>query len=160
MSEHTPSKLLPCPFCGKPPHVFEINVVEDPENSGETYNLEYSAKCNECGIEIVDEYRDELTNRWNARSSASNEAKIDALTKALDGMVLVCGRTGDAFYDFEEQAEAFYQDTSMMRLGKSVPMEMARDDEDERRAAYSAWVKAKLEAGRSALSSHTEQEGE
>lgn len=90
-------------------------------------------------------------------SHAANEAKIEALTSALEGMVLVCGRTGDAFHDFEEQAEAFYQDTRLMRPGKSVPMEMARDDEDERRAEYSKWVKAKLDAGRAALTSAGEK---
>lgn len=71
---------------------------------------------------------------------------------ALDGMVLVCGRTGDAFYDFEEQASAFYDETGTMRPGKSVPMEMDRDDIEERRIKYNAWVKTKIEAGRAALS--------
>lgn len=63
------ASLLPCPFCGKRPFVFEINVIEDPETPGATYNLEYSAKCNDCGVEIVDEYVDELAKRWNARAA-------------------------------------------------------------------------------------------
>lgn len=80
---------------------------------------------------------------------AINEHKH--LIEALDGMVLVCGRTGDAFYDFEEQAEVFHKETGYMRPGKSVPMEMARDDDEERRAKFNAWVKEKIEAGRAAL---------
>jgi hypothetical protein len=90
----------------------------------------------------------------------STSARIAALEGALDGMVLVCGRSGDAFYDFEEQAEVFYQETGYMRPGKDVPMEMARDDEDERRAKYSAWVKTKLDAGRAALASTEAMKGE
>lgn len=93
------------------------------------------------------------------RASATS-ARIAALEGALDGMVLVCGRSGDAFYDFEEQAEVFYQETGYMRPGKDVPMEMARDDEDERRAKYSAWVKTKLDAGRAALASTEAMKGE
>lgn len=93
-------------------------------------------------------------------SHAANSARIAALEGALDGMVLVCGRTGDAYCDFEEQAEAFYRETMCMRPGKSVPMEMARDDEDERRAKYSAWVKTKLDAGRTALASTEAMKGE
>lgn len=81
---------------------------------------------------------------------AVNDRK--AMIEALDGMVLVCGRTGDAFYDFEEQASAFYDETGTMRPGKSVPMEMDRDDIEERRIKYNAWVKTKIEAGRAALS--------
>ncbi|WNV09993.1 hypothetical protein [Tardiphaga sp. 709] len=89
----------------------------------------------------------------------------DALVKALEGMVLVCGRTGDSFTDFEEQAEAFYQEIGCMRPGKSVPMEMDRDDHEERRIKYNAWVQIKIEAGRDALkaveqSSHDSNRGD
>lgn len=94
MAEHTPVKLLPCPFCGKKPHVFEINVIDDPdEPDAGTYNLEYSAKC-ECGIEMVDEYRDELAKRWNTR------AAIAALPVAEAGNSnCVCGNDGTALHD-------------------------------------------------------------
>ena len=71
------------------------------------------------------------------------------LRAIIDGMVLVCGRTGDAFYDFEEQAEAFQRETGMMRPGKDMPMDGSGEDNTEkRRARYSEWVASKIEAGR------------
>lgn len=77
----------------------------------------------------------------------------DDLLKIIDGMVLVCGRTGDAFYDFEEQAEAFHRETGWMRPGKDVPSSFSeeRADFETRRLKYAAWVQTKIEAGRAAL---------
>lgn len=75
------------------------------------------------------------------------------LVEALDGMVLVCGRTGDAFYDFEEQAEVFQRETGWMRPGKDMPAGgSGEDNNDARRIKYNAWVQTKIEAGRTALS--------
>lgn len=76
------------------------------------------------------------------------------LLSVIDGMVLVCGRTGDAFYDFEEQAEVFQRETGWMRPGKSMPMEMSRDggdDHEARRIKYNTWVQTKIELARAAL---------
>lgn len=79
---------------------------------------------------------------------AVNERK--ALMEAIDGMVLVCGRTGNAFYDFEEQAEAFHRETGWMRPGKDMAMAYGgEDDSEKRRAKYAAWVKSKIDVGRS-----------
>lgn len=81
---------------------------------------------------------------------AINERKH--LIEALDGMVLVCGRTGDAFYDFEEQASVYYSETGRMRPGKDVSAASGdQDDHEARRAKFNAWVKEKIEAGRDAL---------
>lgn len=83
---------------------------------------------------------------------ACNDRK--AMIEALEGVVLVCGRTGDAFYDFEEQAEAFHRETGWMRPGKDMPMDSSGvDDNAERRIKYNAWVQIKIEAGRAALKS-------
>jgi hypothetical protein len=76
----------------------------------------------------------------------------DDLFKIIDGMVLVCGRTGDALCDFEEQAAAFHAETGWMRPGKDMPMEGGGEDNREaRRLKYNAWVQTKIEAGRAAL---------
>jgi hypothetical protein len=81
---------------------------------------------------------------------AVNERKV--LVEALDGLVLVCGRTGLTLEDFEEQAEAFQKETGFMRPGKDMPMESSgADDNDTRRLKYSAWAQSKIEAGRIAL---------
>lgn len=68
--------LLPCPFCGKPPFVFECNVLQHPQEPGAAYNLEYSAKCAECGVEIVEEYKDELAKRWNTRAALDDAVVV------------------------------------------------------------------------------------
>lgn len=75
-----------------------------------------------------------------------------ALIKAIDGLFLVCGRTGNSLEDFEEQAEVFQKETGFMRPGKDMPMEGGADDNHEaRRLKYAAWVQSKIEAGRRAL---------
>ncbi len=74
------------------------------------------------------------------------------LIEVLDGIVLVCGRTGNSLEDFEEQAAAFQAETGFMRPGKDVPMEGSGEDNCEaRRAKYSAWVQSKIENGRAVL---------
>lgn len=82
--------------------------------------------------------------------SAINERKT--LVEALDGVVLVCGRTGNAFEDFEEQAAAFQKDTGFMRPGKDMPTEGSGEDNREvRREKFNDWVKGKIEDARNAL---------
>ena len=131
-------ELKPCPFCGGEAS-FERNG---------TSRQSCIVVCESCGCRFESgEKGDACGNSWNTRAVNTH----DELVKALDGMVLVCGRTGDHFEDFEEQAEVFHRETGLMRPGKSVPMEMARDDEDVRRTAYSNWVTAKLAEGRAAL---------
>ncbi|WP_293880510.1 hypothetical protein [Sphingomonas sp.] len=83
---------------------------------------------------------------------AVNEHK--AMREVLDGIVLVCGRTGNAFEDFEEQAEVYHRETGHMRPGKDMSMASAGSDDDQeiRRTKYNAWVQSKIEAGRLILS--------
>lgn len=85
---------------------------------------------------------------------------IARVREALDGIVLVCGRTGDAFTDFEEQAEVFQKETGWMRPGKDMPAAYAgdeRDDREKRYAKYDAWVKTKLNKAREALIQRAEK---
>lgn len=82
------------------------------------------------------------------------EPKLAAARDALDGMVLVCGRTGASLEDFEEVAEAFHRETGFMRPGKDMPMGGGGEhDDDIRRDKFNAWVKSKIAAGRAALAS-------
>lgn len=79
----------------------------------------------------------------------------EEVLKALNGLVLVCGRTGNSLDDFEEQAAAFRRETGVTRPGKDIPAASGEDDSHEnRRAAYSAWVMSKVEAARKALADH------
>jgi len=80
---------------------------------------------------------------------------VETLIKALDGLVLVCGRTGNSFEDFEEQAEVYNRETGGMRPGKDVSAASGDDSDFEtRRLKYAAWVQGKIEAGRSTLRAH------
>lgn len=89
-----------------------------------------------------------------AADNAALIAVVPGLVEALDGMVLVCGRTGDSLEDFEEQAEAFHRETGFMRPGKDMSFAGGgEDDQDVRRAKYIEWVTSKLAAGRAALAS-------
>lgn len=75
------------------------------------------------------------------------------LVEALDGLVLVCGRTGHSLDDFEEQAEAFHRETGYMRPGKDAPDAYGGDraDYELRHQKYREWVQSKIVAGRAAL---------
>lgn len=89
-----------------------------------------------------------------AAANAALIAAIPRMVEALDGMVLVCGRTGDSLEDFEEQAEVFRRETGFMRPGKDMPLGGGEDDCDvRRRAKYIEWVRSKLAAGRAVLAS-------
>jgi hypothetical protein len=80
------------------------------------------------------------------------QSGVEKLIRALDGLVLVCGRTGDSFQDFEEQAEVYNRETGGMRPGKDVSAASGDvSDVETRRLKYAAWVQSKIEAGRSAL---------
>lgn len=82
------------------------------------------------------------------------ESQLAAARDALDGMVLVCGRTGASLEDFEEISEAFHRETGFMRPGKDMPMGGGGEhDDDIRRDKFNAWVKSKIVAGRAALAS-------
>lgn len=96
----------------------------------------------------------------NATTGVSTEALEDGavskLVEALDGLVLVCRRTGDALEDFEEQAERFQAETGKMRPGKDVP-ELA-PDLGGTRDEYKAWAEAKIASARAALAAHMGEE--
>lgn len=63
-----------------------------------------------------------------------------------------CGRTGDAYTDFEEQAAAFYRETGFVRPGKDVPAAFGgEDDHGIRQMKFKIWVEIKIHAARAAL---------
>lgn len=76
------------------------------------------------------------------------------ILKALKGLVLVCGSTGDSLEDFEEQAAAFRRETGYTRPGKDMPAASGGEDDRElRRERYAEWVATKVQAARDAISS-------
>lgn len=59
------SELKPCPFCGTTPvHRETIEYYTDPNGS---FSCHHSVACDECGIEISDEYKDDAFAAWNRR---------------------------------------------------------------------------------------------
>ena len=81
-----------------------------------------------------------------ARAAAAHRGR---LVEGLDGLILVCGRTGESLKDFEEQAAAFQRETGKMRPGKDVPMgaaDLAATPEE-----YRDWVDGKVTEARAVL---------
>lgn len=59
-------KLKPCPFCGKTP-IMRRCMEEYPPDEGGEYEIGVTISCVECGIEMSDEYRSEVFDKWNTR---------------------------------------------------------------------------------------------
>lgn len=89
--------------------------------------------------------------QWEGFSAAQDQIILER-TKALDGLLLVCGRNDDAFMDFEEQAEAFRRETGQMRPGKDEAAASGGNlTREERAALYRKWVSGKIDAARHVL---------
>jgi len=71
------------------------------------------------------------------------------LVKALDIMLMLCGRTGNSLEDFEEQAERFHAETGKMRPGKDVPS--SAPWKEGTREEYNLWVDSNLAAVRESV---------
>lgn len=78
MSGHTPSELLPCPFCGGPAGEVAFEFIT-------CLSAEVGAEQNCPGKLIRLDVED--AEQWNKR--AANEAKIEALTQALEPFVIL-----------------------------------------------------------------------
>ncbi len=83
-------------------------------------------------------------------------AECDRLIEGLRRLLLVCGSTGDALLDFEEQATAFEAATGKMRPGKDVPAACAGSGATH--VEYADWVDGEVDAARAALIRHDKGE--
>lgn len=62
--------LRECPFCGPRTKDDElVQMLETRTTGADSYTLGYTIRCNHCGIEMHDEYEDEVAKRWNRRAS-------------------------------------------------------------------------------------------
>lgn len=82
-------------------------------------------------------------------AAAAADADFKALVEALDTLVILFGRTGDDFQDFEEQAAAFQKDTGKMRPGKDVPA--LAPHLGSTREEYRTWMNNKVSTARAVL---------
>jgi len=62
--------LKPCPFCGKTP--VERRVVElypaDADGPAGEFDAHHTIACDDCGIDMSGEYRDDVAAAWNRRT--------------------------------------------------------------------------------------------
>lgn len=63
--------LKPCPFgCAEHDASGDRNVILICQRDMRfDYAIGYGIRCNECGIEMWEEYEHEVTNRWNRRAA-------------------------------------------------------------------------------------------
>jgi hypothetical protein len=84
-----------CPFCGGTPTMrktVEEYPADDQYPAGECETW-YHLRCDGCGIELEDEYRDELVSKWNSRAFTVPELIRDY---RLVEVLLEKGRVDDA----------------------------------------------------------------
>lgn len=67
-----PEQPLPCPFCGGAPRVLS-HMEEDPGH--QPFEAWVSITCDNCGIEMGDEYRSDIVTRWNTRTTLAQEPR-------------------------------------------------------------------------------------
>lgn len=101
---------------------------------------------------VYDKGGDRLTNDRMARTEGWVDtchiiAASHSLRDALNDLVTLCGRSGDANTDFEEIAALFQKETGKMRPGKDAPTpELAATHEE-----YRQWVSSKIVGAQVAL---------
>jgi hypothetical protein len=63
----TPETPKPCPFCGPPKVEGEEIVVSASICQTHNYATHYTIFCPKCGVEVTEEYLDDLIATWNTR---------------------------------------------------------------------------------------------
>lgn len=72
------TNILPCPFCGKLPVMLE--TCED-----DSFSRCFEVRCDNCGIGLSEEYRDQTIDLWNTRRPAPDTSElVKVLTRAVD----------------------------------------------------------------------------
>ncbi len=96
-------------------------------------------------------------NRLHSRLGTRRISRaMNRTIEALRRLTLVCGSTGDALLDFEEQATAFEAATGKMPPGKDVPAACAGSGAT--REEYADWVDGEVDAARAVLIRHDKGE--
>lgn len=79
MTERPRPQLRDCPFCHTPGgddeklhFVANLMICTDCE-----YVASYSIFCTGCGVELHDEYRDDLVRRWNGETDPADDENTD-----------------------------------------------------------------------------------
>lgn len=95
-------KLKPCPFgCEHTTHDGEAAVVLICQRDvKDDYAIAFGVRCNHCGIEIWEEYKDEAITAWNRRSPSRKAVALEGLVAAIRS------GEGNELYEALEYAEA------------------------------------------------------
>ena len=93
---------------------------------------------------------------------AALREQVKVLREALDGLLFLFAAKGESSLDtFERIGDAFYRDTLMLRPGKSEPFECDYEGRDEeRRAAFDAWIEKRKESAAIVLNQTKPKDGE
>jgi hypothetical protein len=79
-----------------------------------------------------------------ARDLERLEAEAAELRRALDGAMLLLGRSVNTSENYEAKADAFYHATGMMAPGKDAPAACGPHDYNRRDEAWRNWYETKL----------------
>jgi Lar family restriction alleviation protein len=77
-TQHEPTELKPCPFCGSEPILLETN-----ERRPDQYQRYVTVRCDECGIEMGEEFEHEIIAAWNTRAMQSATAPSEDVVELL-----------------------------------------------------------------------------
>ncbi len=93
---------------------------------------------------------------------AALREQVKVLREALDGLLFLFAAKGESSLDtFERIGDAFYRDTLMLRPGKSEPFECDYEGRnEERRAAFDAWIEKRKESAAIVLNQTKPKDGE
>lgn len=90
MNEQDTPELLPCPFCGPQADEELAANLREVRCLKHDYAVGYTIFCACCGVEIHDEYKDDLVTIWNTRpamlDTTAQADTIKALTEALESI--------------------------------------------------------------------------
>jgi Lar family restriction alleviation protein len=106
------SELKPCPFCGKPPVM--IASTED-----DSFVRCYEIRCDQCGIEVSEEYKGETIERWNTRAEPQPTQVLNFFSQNVDAW-------GAAEW-FDRMAKAIREQDAAVVAGDKMTMEMCQN---------------------------------
>ena len=159
------SDLKPCPFCGKDVFLLDVATRSSANAKWDVYCRTHGCFLNS-GTNNMFSNREDAILAWNTRAESLEltalRERVKVLREALDGLLFLFAAKGESSLDtFERIGDAFYRDTLMLRPGKSEPFECDYEGRnEERRAAFDAWIEKRKESAAIVLNQTKPKEDE